>query len=234
MPKRYRRTLLSTYFVRRILHLARIFYQVFNVQIALWGTLILVNEVPVECMATTNRHATCRLDTESDSQAAISVFFAWWLSVEWLLLHLSPPRNKRIGEVKSSKFVLFSFFHFGAKRSIGQSRSTGGSWSFGKFCCHVKRRCHSRELNRRPLPWDLGVSPPSSSSLGSSKLVMKGKGLGQPLLCWWRLSMVAAAGRSSVHGEIWHDQPRSFLFPSPTDYKLTSFGSALFIWSIFF
>ena len=35
--------------------------------------------------------------------------------------------------------------------------------------CQVERRFHTRELNHQPLPWDLGVSPPSSNSLGSSR-----------------------------------------------------------------
>ena len=36
------------------------------------------------------------------------------------------------------------------------------------FFCQVERRFHIRELNRQPLPRDLGISPPSSSSLGLS------------------------------------------------------------------
>ena len=34
--------------------------------------------------------------------------------------------------------------------------------------CVVERRFHRQESNRQPLPRDLGISPPSSSSLGSS------------------------------------------------------------------
>jgi hypothetical protein len=37
--------------------------------------------------------------------------------------------------------------------------------------CQVKRRFHSRALKRQPLPWDLGISPPSSCSLGSFHIV---------------------------------------------------------------
>ena len=33
----------------------------------------------------------------------------------------------------------------------------------------VERRLHSHDLNRRPLSWDLGISPPSSGSLWSSR-----------------------------------------------------------------
>ena len=33
----------------------------------------------------------------------------------------------------------------------------------------VERRFHSRDSNRQPLPWDLGISPPSSNSLRSSR-----------------------------------------------------------------
>ena len=37
--------------------------------------------------------------------------------------------------------------------------------------CQVERRFHSQESNRQPLPWDLGISPLSSSSLGSSRTI---------------------------------------------------------------
>ena len=37
------------------------------------------------------------------------------------------------------------------------------------FFCQVQRRFHSWELNRQPLPWDEGISPPSSSTLGLSR-----------------------------------------------------------------
>ena len=33
----------------------------------------------------------------------------------------------------------------------------------------VKRRFHNRDLTYQPFPWDLGTSPPSSSSLRSSR-----------------------------------------------------------------
>jgi hypothetical protein len=33
--------------------------------------------------------------------------------------------------------------------------------------CQVERRIYDRESNRQPLPWDLGISPPSSNNLGS-------------------------------------------------------------------
>ena len=37
--------------------------------------------------------------------------------------------------------------------------------------CQVERRFHSHESNHQPLPWDLGISPPSSSSLRSSRTI---------------------------------------------------------------
>ena len=37
----------------------------------------------------------------------------------------------------------------------------------------VERRFHSWELNRQPLPWDLGISPPSSCSVGSFQTVKR-------------------------------------------------------------
>ena len=39
----------------------------------------------------------------------------------------------------------------------------------GQVLCQVHRRFHSRESNRQPLPWNLGISPPSSGTLGSSR-----------------------------------------------------------------
>ena len=43
------------------------------------------------------------------------------------------------------------------------------SWPPSKFFHRVERRFHSRDSNRQPLLWDLGVSLPSSSSLRSSR-----------------------------------------------------------------
>jgi hypothetical protein len=37
----------------------------------------------------------------------------------------------------------------------------------------VERRFHNWESNYQPLPWDLGISPPSSSSLGSSQTILQ-------------------------------------------------------------
>ena len=68
-------------------------------------------------------------------------------------------------------FILFIFF--GDRRSTYQHQSIVGSLPPDKFFCQVERRFHSREWNIQPLPWDLGISPPSSSSLGLSR-TMKG------------------------------------------------------------
>ena len=54
---------------------------------------------------------------------------------------------------------------FWDRRSTSQHQSTRGSWPPGKFSCQVERRFHRHESNRQPLPWNLGISPPSSSNL---------------------------------------------------------------------
>ena len=37
--------------------------------------------------------------------------------------------------------------------------------------CQVERRFRSRKSNRQPLPWDVGISPPSSNNFGLSHIV---------------------------------------------------------------
>ena len=53
----------------------------------------------------------------------------------------------------------------------GQRQSLGGNWPPSKFLCQVERRFHSQESNRQPFPWDLGISPPSLISSGSSRTI---------------------------------------------------------------
>ena len=55
--------------------------------------------------------------------------------------------------------VIYLFLFFG---------ETEGQHADANFC-QVERRFHNRESNRQPLPLDLGIFPPSSSSLRSSK-----------------------------------------------------------------
>ena len=42
-----------------------------------------------------------------------------------------------------------------------------------QVCWPVERSFHNRELNHQPLPWELGVSPPSSCILRSSWTICK-------------------------------------------------------------
>ena len=37
--------------------------------------------------------------------------------------------------------------------------------------CQIERRFHNRDLNRQPLSWYSGISPPSSGSLKSSRII---------------------------------------------------------------
>jgi hypothetical protein len=73
-------------------------------------------------------------------------------------------------QTPSQYAIRWSFFVFLRQKVDMPASKHIGSWSPGKFVCQVKRRFHSWELDRQPFPWDLGISPPSSSSLGSSRI----------------------------------------------------------------
>ena len=65
-------------------------------------------------------------------------------------------------------YLIFFFFFFffeteGRRASAKAHEAINVLASF----CQVERRFHNEESNRRPLPWDLGISPPSSNSLWS-------------------------------------------------------------------
>ena len=90
-----------------------------------------------------------------------------------------------------------------------QHHSTRGNWPPGKFSCQVERRYHSWDSNRQPLPWDLGISPPSSNSLGSSRTVKE---------YWSRYCS------SSVLRHIWSYKEISY-------YPTTVFGVIYYFWS---
>ena len=64
-------------------------------------------------------------------------------------------RNKTLSKVSGASSCNFYFF--------SRQKADKPTPSF----CQVERRFHSREVNRQPLPLDLGISPPSSSSLRS-------------------------------------------------------------------
>ena len=74
-------------------------------------------------------------------------------------------------------FKLLFYFIFWDRRPTCQRQSTWGNWPPSIFG-QVERRFHNRESNRQPLPWGLGISPPSSSRLMSSGTTFK-------LLCEW-------------------------------------------------
>ena len=64
------------------------------------------------------------------------------------------------------RFFFFFFLRQKADRPTPKHIRQLTTW---QVFCQVERRFHNRESNRQPLPWDLGISPPSSSSLGSSR-----------------------------------------------------------------
>ena len=64
--------------------------------------------------------------------------------------------------------LYFIFLKFRERRPTCHRQSTRGSWPPSNFLYQVERRFHSRETNRQPIPWDLGISPPPSNTLGSS------------------------------------------------------------------
>ena len=69
--------------------------------------------------------------------------------------------------------LLFCFDFFSMRQKVDMTapkrRRQLTTW---QVFCQVERRFHSRESNRRPLSWDLDISPPSSGSLGSSSFVL--------------------------------------------------------------
>ena len=82
-----------------------------------------------------------------------------------------PPTNGGNLPIFRNELVEFRFiiFYFWDRRPACQHQSIGGNWPSCKLFCQVERRFHSWESNRQPLPWDLDISPPSSSCLGSSR-----------------------------------------------------------------
>ena len=60
------------------------------------------------------------------------------------------------------------FFFFGDVRSTCQCQSIRGNWPPDMFFYQIEGRFHSRESNRQPLPWELGISPSPSNSLRPS------------------------------------------------------------------
>ena len=61
------------------------------------------------------------------------------------------------------------YFIFERKKADKPVPKHRRQWTTWQIFCQVERRFHSHESNRQPLPWDLGISPPSSGSSGSSR-----------------------------------------------------------------
>ena len=64
-----------------------------------------------------------------------------------------------------TSFLFSSFSRPKADRQAPKHMRQLTTW---QVLCQVERRFHSRESNRQPLPWYLGISPSSSNSLGPS------------------------------------------------------------------
>ena len=87
-----------------------------------------------------------------------------WLSEQWISSH-----------------IVFLFLPFLDRRPTCQLQSIGGSWSLGKFYRQVEMKFHSRESHYQSFPWDLGISPPSSSILRLSRTILLMLSLGDIL-----------------------------------------------------
>ena len=61
---------------------------------------------------------------------------------------------------------LFFFLRQKANMPAPKHRRQLTTW---QGLCQVERRFHNQELNCQLLSWDLGISPPSSNNLGSSR-----------------------------------------------------------------
>ena len=76
-------------------------------------------------------------------------------------------RNNGLKFKTAGKFstILLLLFFLKHKSNMPTPKHTRQLTTWQVFC-QVERKFQSRELNRQPLPWDLGISPLSSSSLG--------------------------------------------------------------------
>ena len=88
----------------------------------------------------------------------------FWLCISERHLYLSPCFLICPGCFPLQIFWIF----FGDKWPTGNAKAHEAVDHLASFC-QVERRFHGRKLNRQPLPWDLGFSPPSCNNLGSSK-----------------------------------------------------------------
>ena len=75
----------------------------------------------------------------------------------------------------------FFFFFFETEVQQANTKAHKGVHHLGSFH-QVERKFHSQDSNRQPLPWNLGISPPSSNSLRSSRTIR--------LTSWWRGKVV--------------------------------------------
>ena len=89
-------------------------------------------------------------------ERTINVSSRW--SYLQLKMHVNPWHHERLG----------FFFRHMASRPMPKHLRQLTTWQVFR---QVERRIHTQESNRQPLPWDLGISPPSYGSLGSSRTV---------------------------------------------------------------
>ena len=86
-------------------------------------------------------------------------------------------------DINSKSFYLTGGFNFIFLRQKADGLAPEHTRQFTtlQVFYQVERRFHIRELNRQPLPWDLGISPPSSNCLGSHRTNIGAIGIGIPL-----------------------------------------------------
>ena len=92
------------------------------------------------------------------------------LSSQVNLLQPQTRRDKKI-KIKNQPLGTFSIYLiFETKNRHADTKAQEAIDHLASFR-QVERRFHNRELNRQPLPRNLGISPPPSSSLGLSRTI---------------------------------------------------------------
>ena len=114
------------------------------------------------------------------SASSRTLLMCWCSSLRWMATAslTTPPSHALFGWVRSAllpiimmmiMYILFYSFHLRHKADRPLPKHKRQLITTWQVFCQVERRLHNWESNRQPLPWDLGISPPSSNSLGSSR-----------------------------------------------------------------
>ena len=98
----------------------------------------------------------------------------WWLV---LIYTRTPPTqcNEQathdIMQIITIFLFLFDFLFFWRQKADMPSPKQRRQLTTWQVFYQVDMRFHSRESNHQPLPWELGICPPSSNNLGSSRTI---------------------------------------------------------------